>query len=203
MLNCTHFCLNTRSPLRLCKAVLIVSFFLFCGALMLSSIRPAGILNMNMFGIPFVGSDICGFLDESTAELCARWMQVGALYPFSRNHNSVNNRPQAPFDFETTPELDVVSVSRRALATRYQLLPYYYSLLFQSSLVGGSTVRPLFMEFPLQTECWAVQEQFMIGSALLATPVLREGYRNVTGRCCVSTLESAAVRLRARVVLFI
>jgi alpha-glucosidase (family GH31 glycosyl hydrolase) len=46
-----------------------------------------GIMMHNILGITLAGSDICGFVLNTNAELCARWHVVGSFYPFSRNHN--------------------------------------------------------------------------------------------------------------------
>lgn len=96
-----------------------------------------------MFGIPYIGADICGFIFNTTEEMCERWMEVGAFYPFARNHNNIDSTDQDPAVWPDT----VAQSGRKALNIRYRLLPYLYTLFYQSHLYGSTVVRPLWHEY--------------------------------------------------------
>ncbi|KAL6057391.1 Alpha-xylosidase 1 [Balamuthia mandrillaris] len=131
----------------------------------------SSMLNSQLFGMPFVGSDICGFGGDSVGEeLCARWMALGAFYPFARNHFGNWKSPQEPFVWPT-----VAKISSKLLHARYSLLNYYYTLLFEASVKGSPVVRALFFDFANDSNTFAIDDQFMVGHALLVCPVVKQG----------------------------
>lgn len=128
-----------------------------------------GMLEFNLFGIPYIGADICGFFGNTTEELCLRWMQVGAFYPFSRNHNGITYIEQHPAVWPSVAE-----ASREILETRYWLLPYLYTLFHYAHVYGDTVVRALHHEFQTDDKVYTIDRQFMWGPALLISPILEQ-----------------------------
>ena len=129
-----------------------------------------GIFQFQIYGIPFVGDDICGFIDDSWDSLCARWMSLGAFFPFARNHNLIYKRSQEPYAFGKDSK--TLLSSKIALNMRYSLLRYYYTQLFKVSLgIKGAFFKPVFFEFYSDKKAYDnIDESIMIGDAILLYP---------------------------------
>ncbi|XP_066581839.1 lysosomal alpha-glucosidase-like [Prorops nasuta] len=134
------------------------------------------VLAFSFFQIPMVGADICGFDGNTTVSLCNRWMQLGAFYPFSRNHNSDSTIEQDPV---AMGELVVLS-SKKALNIRYRLLPYLYTLFYRAHKFGETVARPLFFEFPFDLQTYDVDTHFLWGPSFMIIPVLEEDKLDVS-----------------------
>jgi alpha-glucosidase len=124
-----------------------------------------------MFGV-----DTCGFNGNTDEELCNRWMQLSAFFPFYRNHNVVGAISQEPYIWSSVAE-----ASKTAMAIRYSLLPYIYTLFYKAHTTGSTVMRAMAWEFPTDPSLANADRQFLLGPSIMVTPVLEQGASSVNG----------------------
>jgi len=126
--------------------------------------------NLGLSGFAFSGADVGGYASNPTPELLTRWIEVAAFQPIDRDHAEKAKADQEPW--VGGPEQE--AIRRHFIETRYQLMPYLYTLADEASRTGLPMVRPLFLEFPnaapdghpIDIDLPASGE-FMLGSDLL------------------------------------
>ncbi len=129
--------------------------------------------NLGLSGLSFVGTDVGGFGSDSTPELFARWIQLGCFSPLFRNHCAVGCRMQEPWQFGE----EVLSISRKYMNLRYELLPYIYDLMHECEQTGLPVMRPLVLEYPEDEQVRNRNDEFLLGGRVLVSPVVEQGAR--------------------------
>lgn len=132
------------------------------------------LINLGICAEPIAGPDIGGFVFNCKPELYARWIQLGAFYPFCRTHTAIHTRKQEPYTFGKRVE----EIARRYLTLRYRLLPYLYSLVYHSHLKGEPIWRALSYEFEPDSVLERIEDQVMVGPFIMLAPVLHKGAEN-------------------------
>lgn len=137
-------------------------------------------LNVPMFtslglsGESFVGADLPGFIGRGDGELLARSYELAFLVPLCRNHAAIDSYDHEPWRYGA-PYEDIV---RRYLKLRYRLLPFLYTTLEEAHRTGVPLLRPLLLEFQDDPTTLDLDDELMVGDALLAAPVTQRGLRS-------------------------
>jgi alpha-glucosidase len=127
--------------------------------------------SLGLSGVPFIGTDVGGFIGRSDGELLTRWYEIGFLTPMCRNHKEVNGNDQEPWRFGKQYE-DII---RKYLKLRYRLLPFLYTNLEDARRTGLPLFRPLLLNYQDDYNTLTIDDQFMIGADLLVAPVVQPG----------------------------
>jgi alpha-glucosidase/alpha-D-xyloside xylohydrolase len=162
---------------------------------MLKRSIPAG-LDFTASGMPYWDTDIGGFfspniypdyhaahkplIDGSDAaqniinyedypELFVRWFQWGTFQPVMRVHGERMHNEVWAYGKQAEPILE------KYLSLRYQLMPYIYSLGYNSYRTGAPFMRALFMDFPGDPKVAKIPDEYMFGPAFLVAPATEQG----------------------------
>lgn len=98
------------------------------------------------------------------------------FFPFYRNHNTLSTIGQEAYRWSS-----VITAAKTAMAIRFNLLPYLYTLFYHAHTRGDTVMRALAWEFPNDPSLAAADRQFFLGPAILVTPVLTQGSTTVDG----------------------
>lgn len=148
-------------------------------------------LNMGIAGIPWWTTDIGGFAggnpdDQGFRTLLVRWFQYGTFCPVMRLHGDRQptldiHRKDGTQALFSGSDNEVWSFGEEAypilvkyMHLREAMRPYIRQLMLEAHETGAPVMRPMFYEFPEDTICWELKDQYMFGPDVLVAPVMEE-----------------------------
>ena len=126
-----------------------------------------GGLSLGLSGFGFWSHDIGGFEGSPPVEVYKRWLAFGLLSSHSRLHGSSSYRVPWLFDDEA------VDVCRHFTKLKCKLMPYLFQKAVEARDTGVPMMRAMLLEFPDDPACATLDQQYMLGDALLVAPIFR------------------------------
>ena len=153
-------------------------------------------VNVGLSGIPYWGTDIGGFVPtpEYDGELYTRWFQFGVFNTLFRSHGRIwplhsplgwNSGQPSDLTMRETPtyhpdpsvfhNAQVEPICRKYLNLRYQMLPYLYSTVRESTKTGLPILRSLWLHYSDDPKAVERGDVYLWGRDLLVAPVVEKG----------------------------
>lgn len=131
-------------------------------------------LHMSLSGLPYIHADAGGFaMGTKDDELYTRWLQFAAFTPILRPHGS--GVPSEPVFFNDTTQ----RIVRRFMKHRYELLPYIYTLAWETTTTGWPITRPLFFHHPNDSRLKEYDQVYFFGPDLIVAPIVEQGIQQI------------------------
>ncbi|MBO4292636.1 MAG: DUF5110 domain-containing protein [Lachnospiraceae bacterium] len=112
-------------------------------------------------------------------ELFVRWYQWGAFLPLFRVHGTDFRRELWQFDKPQAPFYEALLKANR---TRYELIPYLYSLAGKVWREDALMMKPLAFGYPDDETVQRITDQYLLGDALMVCPVTEAMYFDADGK---------------------
>ena len=124
-------------------------------------------------GFSNLSHDVGGYLGRRLSERCepellVRWAQLGALTPLMQAHG---RHVQEPWTYDDR----TLDIYRAYVLLHERLVPYIRAAAATAARTGLPALRPLCLVDPSDPEGWRLADQFFLGPALWAAPVVEEG----------------------------
>ncbi|MBE2212664.1 MAG: DUF4968 domain-containing protein [Opitutaceae bacterium] len=133
-----------------------------------------------------------GCRDLGFHELYVRWLQYATFLPMMRSHGTDAAREAWRFGEPGNLFYDAIVA---AIRLRTRLVPYLYSLAAAVTFRGEMMLRAPALEFPRDTALHAVDDQFLLGPALLVCPVTQPMHYERGSRPLEGVAKTREVRL--------
>lgn len=150
-------------------------------------------VRLSISGYSFVGTDIGGFVEQPSAELFTRWLQLGVFHPLFRNHTmgydaegaevvkeeqGKQKKMQSDADQEPwTFGQKHTQINRSVIELRYRLLHYLYTAFYQYVQHGTPILRSTAFRNPSDAKSVNSRDTFLFGDKILVAPVIKKGAR--------------------------
>jgi len=127
--------------------------------------------NSGNAGCFFWAHDLGGFYGDRNPELYTRWVQFGLTNSTLRVHSCGENLDRRPWLWGENEEKSM----RIIYHLRSQLIPYIYSSVWQCNHQSLSLLRPMYLEYPNDSNAYQNPQEYLFGDNFLSAPIVSPG----------------------------